>query len=777
MIGRTVFEAKKDLVREWADVERKMPDYLRNREEETGEPFVGIASHGRLWLVLSREGDALVTIKETILNADKPGEFLGWLDGALALKVSLPPDPTTVRIELGAELVAFRKAEMALRTLWERGKTSPAILLKRQLWAQLLKIVYGRDVESDALWLQHTYLVVVAKCIAFAVLGLNEDDPARLLSGEALASAGVSGAVESDFFDWIVADPEGAKLVRRMMAHVRRFRLAEVESDVMKTLYESLIDREQRHGLGEYYTPDWLAAKMARHAISSPLEQKVLDPACGSGTFLFHAIRLFLAEAEESGTPRELRATDAARIIAGVDIHPVAVIIARVTYLLALAPALALRRGTLKIPVFLGDSMQLAVSEHFREKTLSIRVPQANGGTPTTLDFPELLCRDPDLFDETIDILRRASESSLARAQFESRVERAIRDYYAYLRTRFPDAEYRDYGDDEAQAVTDIGATYLVYDRLRRDGRDSIWAYVARNLSRPLAYSAGGGWANVVIGNPPWVAFRHMSADLQKRFRELAKGLGVYVGGKLATQNDLSALFTARAATLYLRGSGRLAFVLPLAALTRGQFERLRSGSFHGGAMQWEAAWTMDDSVQPLFPVPSCAVFGRRRATSRRMPETVRAYSCDLPLCDAPEALVDRLIAQRKFMVVDDASKPTEALFVGGSAYREAFRQGATLVPRMLCFVERKALGRLGADPSAPMVTSRRSPQEKKPWKDLPGIENRVEAQFLRPTLLGESILPYRVFQPFEAVIPVTEGGEVLNAKGALDRQFDHLHR
>jgi hypothetical protein len=308
LIGRTVFEAKKDLVREWADVERKMPDYLRNREDETGEPFVGIASDGRLWRVLAREGDALVTIKETILNPDKPNDFLDWLDGALALKVSLPPDPTTVRIELGADSVAFHTAETALRELWERLKTQPTILLKRQLWAQLLKIVYGRDIETDELWLQHTYLVVVAKCIAFAVLGLNEDNPARLLSGEALASAGVNGAVESDFFDWIVADSEGTKLVKRVMAHVRRFRLGEVESDVMKTLYESLIEREQRHGLGEYYTPDWLAAKTTRHVIDRPLEQKVLDPACGSGTFLFHAIRLFLAEAEESGTPRELRA-------------------------------------------------------------------------------------------------------------------------------------------------------------------------------------------------------------------------------------------------------------------------------------------------------------------------------------------------------------------------------------------------------------------------------------------------------------------------------------
>ena len=773
LIGRTVFETKRDLVREWADVQRKMPDYLRTREEETGEPFVGIASDGRLWRVLAREGDALVMIKETTLNPDKPAEFLAWLDGALALKVSLPPDPTTVRIELGAESVAFRKAEMALRALWERGKAIPAILLKRQLWAQLLKIVYGRDVESDALWLQHTYLVIVAKCIAFAVLGLNENDPERLLSGEALASAGVTGAVESDFFDWIVADPDGAKLVRRVMAHVRRFRLAEVDSDVMKTLYESLIDRAQRHGLGEYYTPDWLAAKMVRRVIDRPLEQKVLDPACGSGTFLFHAIRLFLAEAEESGTPRELRATDAARIIVGVDIHPVAVIIARVTYLLALTPALALRRGALKIPVFLGDSMQLAVSEHFREKTLSIRVPQTNGA-PMTLDFPEVLCRDPDLFDETIDILRRASETGLARAQFESRVECAIRDYYAYPRTRFPDAEYRDYVDDETQAVTDIGATYLVYDRLRRDGRNSIWAYVARNLSRPLAYSSGGGWANVVIGNPPWVAFRHMSADLQKRFKELAQGLGVYVG-RVPSHNDLSALFTARAAVLYLRGSGRLAFVLPLAALTRNQFERLRRGSFHGGAVQWDETWTMDDSVQPLFPVPSCAVFGRRRATSRQMPDRVRAYSGPLPKRDALETLVDRLIAEGKFKIVENAPKPTEAVATGGSAYRAAFRQGATLVPRMLCLVERKSLGRLGADPSAPLVMSRRNTQEKEPWKRLPGIENRVEAEFLHPILLGENILPYCVFRRFEGVVPIDTAGSVIDARAALGRGYDHL--
>jgi hypothetical protein len=58
----------------------------------------------------------------------------------------------------------------------------------------------------------------------------------------------------------------------------------------------------------------------------------------------------------------------------------------------------------------------------------------------------------------------------------------------------------------------------------------------------------------------------------------------------------------------------------------------------------------------------------------------------------------------------------------------------------------------------------------------LPAIENRVEVEFLRPTLLGESILPYRVFQPFEAVIPVDSNGVALDAETATLRGLDGLH-
>ena len=80
----------------------------------------------------------------------------------------------------------------------------------------------------------------------------------------------------------------------------------------------------------------------------------------------------------------------------------------------------------------------------------------------------------------------------------------------------------------------------------------------------------------------------------------------------------------------------------------------------------------------------------------------------------------------------------------------------APLFIRVCSLVERKELGRLGPDPAAPLVVSRRSSSEKEPWKSQPIIENAVEADFLRSVLLGESILPYRIFPHFEAVFQCT---------------------
>jgi hypothetical protein len=96
----------------------------------------------------------------------------------------------------------------------------------------------------------------------------------------------------------------------------------------------------------------------------------------------------------------------------------------------------------------------------------------------------------------------------------------------------------------------------------------------------------------------------------------------------------------------------------------------------------------------------------------------------------------------------------------------------------MLFLVDREAGGALGQNRARPAVRSHRSSQEKPPWKDLPDLEGAVEADYLRPLLLGESIAPYRVLAASEAVIPWRSGvgqatddgeaiGEVVTATGA----------
>ena len=96
-----------------------------------------------------------------------------------------------------------------------RSVTNPKCV-KRNLWDGLLRQVYGDDVGSDALFLQHTYLTILVKAIAARVLDLAVDDPAELLSGRLLANEGIVGAVEADFFDWPLIATGGDDLVRSL---------------------------------------------------------------------------------------------------------------------------------------------------------------------------------------------------------------------------------------------------------------------------------------------------------------------------------------------------------------------------------------------------------------------------------------------------------------------------------------------------------------------------------------------------------------------------------
>ena len=103
------------------------------------------------------------------------------------------------------------------------------------------------------------------------------------------------------------------------------------------------------------------------------------------------------------------------------------------------------------------------------------------------------------------------------------------------------------------------------------------------------------------------------------------------------------------------------------------------------------------------------------------------------------------------------------------SPYAARFSQGATVVPRFLFLVEDDHPGPLGVGGNRRAVRSRRSPNEKKPWKYLAPLHGAVERQFIRPLYLGDSVLPFRSLEPHRAVIP-WDGERLLSGE---DEQID----
>jgi SAM-dependent methyltransferase len=613
LFGSVVFEFKRDLRQELRDVFARLPDYLAERERQTGRSFVGIATDGAEFITYELRGGNLVEISRHATSRANPAALLAWLEPALADRDDLPPDPLTVERGLGRASQSLGRARGVLERLWGALRNHSEVMLKRQLWDGLLREAYGTAVGDDALFLQHTYLTIVAKTIAARVLDLPANDAAAILSGRALDDEDIHGAVESDFFDWILELPDGRDLVLRIARQTACFRLREVEVDVLKSLYESLIDPAQRHDLGEYYTPDWLAAKIVARALTQPMAQRVLDPACGSGTFLFHAIRRKLAAFEAAGQTRAAAVAACVEQVRGLDVHPVAVIIARVTWLLALGPTIFDRDGELHVPVFLGDAMQWNLRQIGDTRDVSVPVPDE-----APLHVPAGFAEDQARFDRGVQALAQGLQDHSSPIQMERSLLRI-----------------EGVAEQDARAMT---GTFQRLRELYDSGRNGIWPFILRNLMRPLWLSRLDQRADVLIGNPPWVAYRYLSAEMRPRLRDACIAMNLWVGGRLATNQDLSALFWSRGGERYLRQGGTIAFVLPFAALNRPAFGGLRVGDFNSVQLHINEAWDLA-RVKPLFGrngTTSASVLFGRREPAGRLPAPGRALfgSAVAPRCE-----------------------------------------------------------------------------------------------------------------------------------------------
>ncbi|MBI1902346.1 MAG: N-6 DNA methylase [Planctomycetia bacterium] len=230
----------------------------------------------------------------------------------------------------------------------------------------------------------HTAFSLAAKLLAYEAIrrsraaaleppqrwiGLTDEGLSERLDelerGEHFSAAAILPVWPRDLFSWHVPllTPDAAANVRALLAEFGRLEATVADAscpDALKGLYQALVPPFLRKALGEFYTPDWLARRLLAAVAEKRLGDpglRIVDPACGSGTFLALAVHAVRASAGPRLLPADLLRSVCNNIV-GIDVNPLAVVAARANYLLALGPLLSEKGNTpVEIPVYLGDSI------------------------------------------------------------------------------------------------------------------------------------------------------------------------------------------------------------------------------------------------------------------------------------------------------------------------------------------------------------------------------------------------------------------------------------
>jgi hypothetical protein len=379
---------------------------------------------------------------------------------------------------------------------------------------------------------------------------------------------------------------------------------AAVDPEMLGRAFESLMHADERGARGTFYTPSRLIARLTRESLGALVrpsgvspetldralagdaleddddrrmiaglrDVRLLDPTCGSGAFLVHALHALANCRRACGDVRPmaaLRRETLTRSIFGVDVDPTAVWLCQLRLWLSvvveepiedplrLPPLPNLDRNVREGDALAGDGFGARpLPEDPAIASLRMRYVRANGARK------HVLAKQLD---------RRERARAIAVAEQERiRVTAARRELLIAARSPALFAVRRGLARDERAAVSslrDAGRRARQAVRALRDG-----AALPFSFATHFAEAAAAGGFDLILGNPPWVRPHAVSPEQRERLRARfvtmrdaawrAGAEAAAAGAGFAAQADLAALFTERAVQLVRRG-GIIGLVLP----------------------------------------------------------------------------------------------------------------------------------------------------------------------------------------------------------------------
>ncbi len=551
---------------------------------ESPQPAEEPALADLLWWIFSLTGTALTAetlVRDFGLEHPRSRAAIAALYASLTKAVLT--DPEGMVAKLFQQWRVFFSEAIDYQEAFGGRKLEP---LKKWVAKAGLEIQTPEEAERFFFAL-HTYFALIAKLIAWLALSRYLSPKVGIPLFEELSQASstelhallrkmehgdifrdvfrIENLLEGDFFAWYlyVFDEPVLNAVRALLSRLEEYdpttlRIDPDETrDLLKKLYHYLLPREIRHNLGEYYTPDWLAqrllemvdneffddseAALRRQRARLP-KLRWLDPACGSGTFLVLLIKRYRELGEKLMLPRkELLKTILTNVV-GFDINPLAVITARVNYLLALGELLQHIPGPITIPVYLADSVLLPELGADLESEGLYNVRTAVG----VFQIPEVVFVH-GRFARFCVMLEEALRGGVSPTEFVKNVAEKL-------------------GLSEEEQRRAAGPLRKLYDQLfdlHQRGLNGLWARLLLNNFAPLTV----GQFDYVVGNPPWVNWENLPDGYRNDTKKLWDRYGLFphtgmdvILGK--GKKDIAMLMAYVAIDRFLKPKGKLGFVI-----------------------------------------------------------------------------------------------------------------------------------------------------------------------------------------------------------------------
>lgn len=482
----------------------------------------------------------------------------------MLLKQFIGPDTEVGRRLLPALFQTIRSAQTAEKTTrtkliyteWTRlfGQVDGTETERLSRYLEDASRSHGIDYRTDPqayVFALSTYIALVAKTCAVYSLASRSDealnpssDPRAFLrsieTGEYFRMFGIENMLGTDFFSWYLGGDVTENLDEPLGLLLERLRTIDFDvtqkspesvRDLFKGLYMGFTPAPMRHALGEYYTPDWLASHVMDTAGWSPT-QSLLDPTCGSGTFILEGLRRRLETDSGSSTARELL-----HGLYGFDLNPLAVLTARASIVVFLSGRFDASDPVL-LPVFLADAINTAdpVDGVFTHSILTEKGERS-------FSLPVCLAESTDFFP-VMDQLRICIDAGLDCPAIETSLKAlspVVRSFEA-----------------SAAAVFERTIEDLV--DLHRNHWNGIWCLILFDRIEAGCVKD----IDLVAGNPPWVKWSNLPRPYAEFIKPICDRMDIFsedvwVGG---IQSDISTVVTYHALERFVRKSGSLAFLI-----------------------------------------------------------------------------------------------------------------------------------------------------------------------------------------------------------------------